>query len=422
MIPLEMYYSTAYYALMIVIMCMVLGLSTFWFIVYIMNRRSIHSNVSSITFFPTVSVIVPAYNEEKNIANALTKILDSDYPKDKMEILVVDDGSTDSTKAIARKFPVRTVEYGKNMGKIFALNTGIAQAKNDIIITIDADAEPMRNFISRIVQPFADNGVGVVGGVYKAKRMHSMKNPMRYLLEKFQAIEYLGFTLLRKQQEVLDAILVIPGSVAAYRKTALQKVGKFEDDTVIEDYDMTMRMHKAGFKVRCVKNALSYVVAPQTIGALIRERTRWYRGGIQILRKHYDMMFTRIGLVTYIWTMETFGMLLQLVVFSLAAWMIIKQMMLHPLSELLGNFVLWTGNLIALRMGLFDVVLLISMFIALMGVVNMYISIRLTDDRMRKLLLYPLSIVYTSFLFFVFLKSVIQELMGTKSAWVKAEI
>ncbi len=421
MIPIELYYTTPYYTLMLAIMIMVLGLSTFWISIYFANKKRIHNKDENITFFPDVSIIVPAYNEEKNIKNVLEKIISFDYPKDKIEILVIDDGSTDNTASIAKGFPVKLINYGKNMGKIYALNTGIEKAKNNIIITIDADTEPKKDFLKRIVQPLKEDGVGAVSGIYKAKR-HKSKNPLKFLLEKLQAVEYLGFCLLRKQQEMLESVIVVPGSVAAYRKSALEKVGKFTDDTIIEDYEITMRMHKAGYKVRCVKDALADVIAPRTLGALVRERTRWYRGGIQVLKKHHDIFFTRLGIVTYIWAMDALGMLMQLIVFGLAMSMIINQIMIHSLSGFMSNWVVWMTNIAQLRFGLFDVLLLLSIFIAVLGIVNMGIAISLSKDRKRKMLLYPLMLFYNSFLFIVFLKSLIQELIGAKSEWVKAEM
>ena len=422
MIPIELYYSSQYYMFMIAVMVMVLGLSTFWLTIYLTNRRKIHHKDENITYFPNVSIVVPAYNEEKNIANVLDRIMESDYPKEKMEIIVVNDGSTDNTVSIVKKYPVKLIDLKENVGKIEGLNIGIAKAKNEIIVTIDADTEPRKDYLKRLVQPFKEDGVGIVCGVYKAKRLKNNKNPLNFLLEKFQAVEYLGFTLLRKQQEMVNAILVVPGSVAAYRKTALDKVGKFEHDTLIEDYDMTMRMHKTGFKVRCVKDAVASVVAPTNLISLIRERTRWYRGGLQVLKKHYDLILSRLGLVTYIWAMETFGMFLQLIVFGLALSMIVNQIMVYSVSGFLSNWTVWLSKVLQLQVGLFDVLLLISLFIAGLGIINLTIAISLGKDRKRKMLLYPLMLFYSSFLFFVFLKSIIQELLGVKSQWVKAEM
>jgi cellulose synthase/poly-beta-1,6-N-acetylglucosamine synthase-like glycosyltransferase len=371
-------------------------------------------------------VIIPAYNEGGNISNALKSIFKSNYPKDKMEVIVVDDGSTDNTAKIAKEFPIKLVSYKQNKGKVFALNKGIAAAKNDIIITTDADTNFEPQSIGLLVKHFKDKRVGAVAGVYKAKSLNPVKNIFKFIFEKIQALEYLGFILIRKQQEMLNAILVVPGSIAAYRKDALLKVGGFTDDTVIEDHDMTIKMHNAGYKVKCDKDAMAWVTAPQTLGALLRERIRWYRGGFQVIKKNKSMFRNRLGAITGIWAADIFGMLLQFTVLGLVMTKLAYYLMNYPIDVLLLNLRMLLTHLLSLQFNFFDTFSLLTMALMIVSFMNMTISIKLSNDSLIKLFLYPVIMVYSSFLFAIFLKSFYDEFIKKKPiSWLglmKAEI
>lgn len=412
-----------YYLPIILVLSLVLGVAFFWLGLYFVKRKEITKKSKIRKFFPKLSVIIPAYNEENNISTILKSIFKSIYPRNKLEIIVVDDGSTDNTAKIAKKFPVRLISYKQNKGKVHALNKGVSHAKGDIVITTDADAKIGPKTLALLTQHFKDSRVGAVSGIYKAFKKFSWKNPIGYLLEKFQTIEYFGFSLIRKQQEALNAVLVVPGSIAAYRKSVINEVNGFEDDTVIEDYDMTIKIHKAGYKVKCEKDALAWVVAPQTVKSLIRERTRWYRGGLQVIfRKHSDAFRTRLGAVTFIWILEAFGMILQFLILSLAAADVTYKFITYGLYELLLNLKLWLLSLLQLNLQIFDILLITSFILFTVGLINTTISMNLLRESKRKLLLYPMMMVYTTFLMFIFIKSFFQELLRKDMKWVKAEV
>jgi cellulose synthase/poly-beta-1,6-N-acetylglucosamine synthase-like glycosyltransferase len=401
-------------------MLIVLSIGTFWLFVYINYRRRIKLKFSDKGYLPKISIVIPAYNEEKNIAHTLKSILNSDYPKKKMEIIVINDGSTDKTASIIKKFPVKLISLKKNIGKIAVLNKGIKAAKEKIILTIDSDIEVEPHTIKRMVQYFKDKKVGAVSGIYKSKKIHNFfSSPFKYILEKLQSLEYLGFVLSRKQQEMLDSILVVPGSIAAYRKSVLKKIGGFDDDTLIEDYDTTIKIHKVNYKIRCDKNAIAWVVAPQSLKSLIRERNRWYRGGIQVIKKHRDMFsLTKLGAVTAIWALEVFGMALQLVVFFLVYFKLVYMLMNYSpvqIAQMVFNFTVGFSS------DYVQIMIKIGIILALMGLTTTYISIKINNESIRKILLYPFMTVYNSMLFFIWLRALIKELTGSKNVWVKAE-
>ncbi|MFQ6020583.1 MAG: glycosyltransferase [Candidatus Aenigmatarchaeota archaeon] len=405
------------YNFILPIAIIILAVAIFWLTLYIIFRKKINKKPEFKNYFPFLSVIIAAYNEEKNIKNTLNSIFKSNYPKKKMEVIVVDDGSTDKTSEIVKKFPVKLIKYKPNKGKVFALNKGLSKAKGEIIVTLDADTELESNALKLLSQHFKDERVGAVAGIYKSKNTFSWKDIPNFLLEKIQSLEYLGFALVRKQQEMLDSILVVPGAVAAYKKEVLIKVGGFDDDTLIEDYDMTLKIHKAGYKVKCDKYALGWIRAPSNLSSFIRQRTRWYRGGLQVLRKHLDMFSTKFGAVTFVWSLEILGMLLQLFVFGVVIFKIIQEFIYFSLPEILLKLKIWLMNILSLNFDYFTLVFLFTLFLTSLGIINMIISIKLTNDSKKKLLLYPLMTIYSSFLVLIFMKSIFQELFNMKRTW-----
>lgn len=396
-------------------------LGAFWTVVYINYRKRIRRKSPLSGFMPNISVLIPAFNEEKNIASVLSSVLSSNYPKNKMEIIVVDDGSKDRTAEIAKVFPVKVLSLKKNMGKIFALNQGIHTASNEVLLTLDADIEIEPSAIKRMVQYFKDPAVGAVSGIYKSKKIHDFASrPLKYILEKAQALEYLGFALSRKQQEVMESILVVPGSIAAYRKSVLLEVGKFDSDTIIEDYDMTIKIHKAGYKVRCDKDAVGWVVAPQTLKSLIRERYRWYRGGLQVIKKHFDMFkFTKIGAITALWALEIFSMTLQLLMAGIVYYRFTYLLTNYTINQLIEMAL--TPPTLALIDPYFITTLGLTVALIVMGLFTTYISIKMNNDSKRKMFLYPIMVIYNTILFFIWIKALVQEAAKTKCVWIKAE-
>ncbi len=233
---------------------------------------------------PKVSIIIPAYNNAQTIEKTINCVLKMDYP-DK-EIIVVNDGSTDNTLKICKKFEkqkkIKLISYSKNKGKAHALNRGIKSAKGEIIVTVDADSYPKPDSLKKLVKYFSDPMVGAVAGTIK---VHKKKN----FLTLSQSLEYIHQGFQRLCQSFINAVMVAPGPLTAYRKEALVKAGYFEDNTLVEDFDMTIKIHKVGYKVVSEKKAIAFTEVPITIKKWWRQRVRWSRGGVQIFKKHLDI-------------------------------------------------------------------------------------------------------------------------------------
>ncbi|GIF10951.1 bifunctional polysaccharide deacetylase/glycosyltransferase family 2 protein [Actinoplanes teichomyceticus] len=234
-----------------------------------------------------VSVIVPAYNEKEGIEAAVRSLAGGDHPE--IEVVVVDDGSTDGTADIVEGLRLPNVRVARvpNGGKSNALNTGIALARHDLIVTVDGDTIFERDSIRRLVQPFADPAVGAVAGNVKVGNRAS-------LVATWQHIEYvIGFNLDRRLYETLDCMPTVPGAIGAFRREALAGVGGISDETLAEDTDVTMALCRQGWRVVYEEHAKAWTEAPTTLEQLYRQRYRWSYGTMQAMWKHRGALFDK---------------------------------------------------------------------------------------------------------------------------------
>jgi poly-beta-1,6 N-acetyl-D-glucosamine synthase len=237
---------------------------------------------------PLVSVIVPAYNEEKAISGTVEALLGLSYSR--KEIIVVDDGSTDGTLEVARSYAENDlvkVVTKPNGGKWDALNVGIKAAKGEFIVCIDADTLLDQKAIQKLIKHFRDPEVAAVAGNVKVGNRKG-------ILTKLQALEYVvGINLHRRSEAHLKNVTVVPGPIGAFRTSVLKEIGLFEGDTFAEDADITFRILKAGYKTVFEARAFGYTEAPESMTSLAKQRYRWYRGSFQVLSKHKDMTFNK---------------------------------------------------------------------------------------------------------------------------------
>ena len=227
-----------------------------------------------------VSIIVPAYNEQDTIAATVRTLAASVYPQ--LEIVVVDDGSTDATAATVEALGMDNVRLVRvpNGGKALALNTGVALARHDLVVMVDADTIVEPDALARLVEPFADPAVGAVAGNVKVGNR-------RRLLALFQHIEYvIGFNLDRRLYDALGCIPTIPGALGAFRRQALTDAGGLSIDTLAEDTDLTMGILRAGWRVVYQQRARCHTEAPTTLRQLWQQRYRWSYGTMQSMWKH----------------------------------------------------------------------------------------------------------------------------------------
>lgn len=240
-------------------------------------------------FHPPVSVIVPAYNEGKLLRSTIQSLVNMDYPL--YEVVIVDDGSNDDTRDIARELvgrygdvEVKLVEK-PNGGKATALNAGIQVADYDFVLCVDGDSQLAETTLRKAIQHFIDPRVGAVAGNVKVLNRDNVWNTL-------QALEYVeGLNMARSAQSVVKLVNIIPGPVGLFRKQAIIDAGWYSSDTFAEDCDITLKIIREGWRVEYEPGAMSYTEAPAKLVDLLKQRYRWTRGIIQAVRKHRDLFF-----------------------------------------------------------------------------------------------------------------------------------
>jgi len=222
---------------------------------------------------PGLSIIVPCFNEEKNVAKTINSLLAADYPKEKMEILVVDDGSTDGTFSVIKQFASDRVKvfHKGNGGKASALNFGLTYAQNEIVGCVDADSAVAPDALLKMVSLFEDKEVMAVGS---SVIVAEPKN----LIELAQAAEYHMAVYVKKVLGWLSGLHVVAGALSLFRREVFDKIGNFRDAHKTEDMEIIFRMQINKMKVAQCHDAFVYTVAPKTVGALYKQRRRWIYG------------------------------------------------------------------------------------------------------------------------------------------------
>jgi biofilm PGA synthesis N-glycosyltransferase PgaC len=235
---------------------------------------------------PRVSILIPAHNEERVIAHALEAATAVDYPD--FEVVVVDDGSTDGTREQVEPFVrdgrVRLISKRQNEGKAMALNDALPCLTGEIVLIIDADAEPAPDILDHMLPHFEHARVAGVTGNPRVKNVDTF-------LARLQLIEFSSIvSLLRRSQRIWGRIMTVSGVVAAFRKSALLDVGGFSPEMPTEDIELTWKLQRRFWDVRYEPRALVWMTVPSTLSALVQQRRRWSRGLMQVLHKHREVM------------------------------------------------------------------------------------------------------------------------------------
>ncbi len=257
------------------------GLLFFW------KQERKKQTVPDMSEYPFFSILVPCHNEESQIEDTVSHLLELDYPD--YEIILIDDGSADSTDAkihelCVKNEKVRGVYFKENQGKAAALNAGCIAAKGELILSIDADALLEKNSLGWMAWHFTQ--FPRVGAVTGNPRVINRTT----LLGKIQTGEYATIIgLIKRSQRILGKILTVSGVIAAFRKDALASAGFWDTDMVTEDIDVTWKLEKKFWDIRYEPRAVCWIFVPETLRGLWRQRLRWAQGGIEVLKKHKDV-------------------------------------------------------------------------------------------------------------------------------------
>jgi peptidoglycan-N-acetylglucosamine deacetylase len=350
-------------------------------------------------FAEPISVIVAAFNEEKVIAETLRSLLATDYAGE-MEVIVVDDGSSDRTavevEAVANSEPRVRLLRQPNRGKARALQRGLAAMRTGIAVFLDADTHCQRDTLRRLVEPFADETIGGVSG-------HAKVGNLRTFIARCQALEYTcGFNLDRRAYTRWNCMTVVPGAISAIRKSAIDDAGGLSLETLAEDTDLTLTLHKRGQRMVYVPEAIAWTEAPETVKTLARQRFRWAYGTLQCLWKHRDMVFN--------WKYRALGW------FSLpSVWFF--QIILVAITPMVDLFLL-----ASLPFGAWRAVL--PFVIVFLGMDVMLATLACIIERESILLAWrilPMRLIYRPLLSYVIWKAILRAIKGALVGWGKLE-
>jgi len=272
-------------------------------------------------FEPKVSVVIPAYNEEKSIISCLDAIYSLDYPKNKIEVIAVDDGSTDKTMDFLKEYqkihPDLIILNGNHEGKVAGLNKGIKKARHDLIFAVDADTVIGKDVLSKLARPFADSKIGATNGSCVVKNPNSV-------LGVFQSLEFHCNSLMRKSfSNLFNNGIWFFGAFACYRKKALEKIGYINRNTLVEDMDTAMSLYKAGYRTINVPDALGYTLVHSNFKKFFNQRVRWWLGGLRTLGKNKKMFSVKSNpSILFLFINQYWWTLFALISFPLIAYQI----------------------------------------------------------------------------------------------------
>lgn len=238
---------------------------------------------------PRATVMIPVFNEEKTVAKTINSLLELSYPKNKLEILIIDDGSTDNTQGALKQFqnhPQIRILSKENGGKFTALNYGLQFASGDIIGCLDADSYVEKDALLHIAEGFEDTQVMAVIPAIK------IGNP-ETILQHTQAVEYTLSIFIRKVFSWIGSVFVTPGPFSFFRREVYSIVGPYRHAHNTEDLEICLRMQEQHLKIVNAHDAVVYTISPRTLKTLYKQRVRWIYGFLRNMKDYYRSFFFR---------------------------------------------------------------------------------------------------------------------------------
>ncbi|MDP3742191.1 MAG: glycosyltransferase family 2 protein [Candidatus Micrarchaeota archaeon] len=385
--------------------------AVFYFLLLLGYSKQIHTEpvLLSDKALPSVSIVIPVLNEAGTISQTLNSVLALKYPKNKLEVIVVDDESTDNTvkevQWFASKRGIKELKLIRNkhvgVGKSSALNTGIRSATGELVATLDSDSFPEKTSLVKLASFFADP---FTMAVTAAVKVYSPKT----MLEKIQGVEYIFVAFTRRLLSFVDSVTVTPGPFSVFRRDVFNKVGLFDENNLLEDQEMAYRIQSHNYKIVGSLDAEVYTQVPSTFSQLMRQRIRWNRGGIRNFYKHRKLLNPKYGeLGAFILPLGVLTIFLVIAVFATLAWQIIS-----------GQFFSWFS--IEAFIYSFGPLQVISLLTLLVGIVWVLVGRRVFETEhatlsMSRLFLFLF--VYTYFMTVFWLATFGEEVFHKKQKW-----
>lgn len=363
-----------------------LYLAIFWLLVLIRNRFEPEEEKKDEigAYSPRVSVIVPAYNEEKGVGKCIESLLNIDYPKKLLEIIVVNDGSKDGTKRICESFgkKIRLINIEKNSGtKAVPMNIGLDYATGEVIACLDSDSIVSPDALKKMLPYFSDPKVGAVTPALK------VYEPKTFM-QKLQWFEYLFAIFLRKLMSFIDCIYVTPGPFSIYRAEVFEKVGKFDEKNITEDMEMALRLQSEHYKIKNAIDAFVYTIAPKNKREMYKQRRRWYTGLLYNALKYKYLFFNRkYGDFGVLMPMNVFSVFIVMLSTSIFAYYLLKPAFINLTNMMLVDFDIMTYlkvlelDILLLDFDIAKVLIVILVFI--FGIITLTLSHMFSKEPLR---------------------------------------
>ncbi len=366
--------------------------------------------------WPSVSIVIPNFNGEKTLLHCIDSVKRLEYPL-KKEIIIVDDGSTDSSRELLRKVKgVKVLLAKKNSGKAAALNSGIKAAKGEIIAAIDSDTFPEKDALVKMARHFDSGNVGAVTGLVRSYR------PTTFV-EKIQEIEYLiSFGFFQSVLADLNGIMVTPGPMSLFRKKVLVEIGGFDEKNITEDMEIAMRLQSKRFRIASAPEAVIYTVVPHTLKHWFRQRIRWYRGKFVNTRKYFGMVFNpkfgEFGMFSFPFSLVADGLAILLIAVTVAA-------NFENVLNYFGFVISWFGSGgnvfgaipagFTLHSSIYFYFFTIVLYSFLVYVSHNFVNDRLSIWKLPEIVFYMF--IYGFFISFVYFTSFFKEINGSDYTW-----
>jgi len=411
--PIDFLYFGMYYIMLFA--------STLWILLFLTKRKNVFFNPKPSKNL-TITFMIPAHNEEKHIKKCINSILNLNYPRKNVKIIVVNDESIDKTKEICeeyeRKGLIKLINQ-KHSGKASALNHALKFVKTDFVATIDADSFVTRSYLNNILGYFKNSDIVVVTPAIKITKDKTLS-------EKLQWLEYLFSIFLRKMFAFFRCQYVIPGPGSVFRTSILREVGGFDENSIVEDTEIGFRLQHNRYETENSMNAIVYTEAPNTLRKLYRQRIRWYRGYLQNVSRYSDMIlnpkFGNLGMFLIPFNFVLFFILaiifvdVSYIIFStLARFVKICSLVSWNIYYLITN-----ANL-PLDIFYLDIYTIFFLIFTVMAILIIKISFQCSSKRInvrnKKLNCLVFLFIYPIFISILWLDSIVEEIMKRKRRW-----
>lgn len=396
--------------------------SVFLFLIFIDKKNFFSTEESSINLArePYVSVFVPAYNEEKTIVKTLQSIDNLDYPHEKIEVIVIDDGSKDRTRSIIEEHMKDKPNYRMisrpNKGKAASLNDALKAANGEFFACLDADSFVHRDTLRKMLALYEKENDERLAIITPAMKVHDPKT----VLEKIQWLEYLVIILISRISSHLDSLYVAPGPFSLYRTEIIRKIGGFDETSITEDQEIAYRVQKENYRIKQCFDGYVFTTAPSKLKPFYRQRRRWYLGSIICLHQYKEMVANRkygdFGMMQMIknvagYLLATAGIFIAVYLFIIPAWNYLKSgwLIRFEIMPILKNLDFSITMMDLLTIDFKRTFIIISLF--MIGFYFFYQAHKNANEKVMKFGIIPL---LPYFLFYYLLKGIILLMSLTK--------